>query len=103
MFGHYGATSMAREALRQSEENRTDQVKTSTILQQHVDKCDKSAENLRSELIEREHRAQEWRVGLGHRLDSLDGSMRWIFRGVLAVLFAIIAFLVEHSGVFDHH
>lgn len=98
---------MAREALRQSEENRTDQVRTSTILQQHVDKCDKSAENLRSELIEREHRAQEWRVGLGKRLDDqdskMDSGLQRIFYAILTVACAIIAFLVEHSGIFDHH
>jgi hypothetical protein len=79
-------------------------LRTSVKQEAHEDECGRRYGALECKIdaneVERKRDADEWRKGLGQRLDSQDGQMRWIFRGIIGVLLAIIGFLVEHAGIF---
>lgn len=94
------ALAMATEARNVADRTERALTRTTTLLEAHVEGCGKSAQALRDDLQNRERHDQEWRAGLGKRLDAQDRLMWGAVIGVVMLLLGVVSFFLEHSGMF---
>ena len=101
-----------REALRLARQAQDDTNKSNTViaiglakLEAHILTCDNRAKDLQQELQRDRVALQEWRYGLGQRLDAQDRMTRQVALLVIGVLCSIIVtaggFLIPHIVTFS--
>jgi hypothetical protein len=102
MWGHESAAmALARQASDKADEAKTLSAVLLAKLTDHVEGCGKNWDKLERVLANTKTDGDEWRAGLGRRLDRQDKLMWSALVGVLGLAFAVIGFLVEHSKLFS--
>jgi hypothetical protein len=74
-------------------------------LEEHIKTCDNRARDLQQELQRDRQAVQEWRVGLGQRLDAQDRLMSSVARMVIGLLgttiIALASYILPHIVTFS--